>query len=251
MDTKNRKSVTVDDGNLAQAHQKYLLLKQVVEDWRKERGTYWLDKLGLAEEPPYLPALNLPSEAIIELWQRLNVAAKAEIPKSDLRALWDQFRGGQGIADAELLTRLQLAFSGVAKLASQMAYEKIGTESVDFSTSVLCPVCGERAALACITPPDGQRIMFCHTCSYEWAVRRTGCLFCGSTDLKQQIYLQNEEFPGVEMVVCQECGEYFKELDVRQLIADDYVWEDLRTLALNFAAEQWLAEKAKQENKVH
>lgn len=251
MDTKKRKSVNGDDGNLTQAHQNYLLLKHAVEDWRQERGDYWLGKLGLAEEPPYLPALDLPSEAIIELWQRLNAVAKAEIPKLDLLALWDQFRAGQGIADAELLTRLQLAFNGVAKLASQMAYEKFGTEAVDFSTSAICPVCAERATLACVTPPDGQRVMFCHTCSYEWAVRRTGCLFCGSTDLKQQIYLQNEEFPGVEMVVCQDCGEYFKELDVRQLIAQDYVWEDLRTLALNFATEQWLAEKAKQDNKVN
>ncbi len=251
MDTKNAKLVVKEEGSIAKVHEKYLLLKQVVDDWQNERGSYWLSMLSLAEQPPYKPVLDLPSEAIIELWQRLNEAVQAGAPDSDLVDLWNQFRSGQSLADAEMLSCLQLAVSGVAKLASEMANEKIGAGSVDFFNAAVCPVCGERATLAFITPPGGQRIMFCNTCGYEWRVKRTGCLFCGSEDAKQQIYLKNEEFPGVEMVVCQVCGEYFKEIDTRQLAGQDYVWEDLRTLALNFAAEQWLAEKAKQDNKIH
>lgn len=255
MVAKKSKLVIAED--VEQAYQRYKLLKQEADHWQQERGSYWREKLSLAEKPPYLPLLDLPSEAVIELWQRLNSAAKVEISDSDLRKIWEQFRTSQAVVDGEMAARLQMAVSGVARLAGEMANEKgvpaqgFGqTASDDYHDSIVCPVCGEVVALAVLTPPDGKRIMHCTSCSFEWSVKRVGCLRCGSEDAKQQMFLTNEAFPGIEMVVCQLCGHCFKEIDARQLSAQDYKWEDLRTLPLNFAAELWQAEQVKRNNQI-
>ena len=249
MDSNKSKLVIHEDENMQQAYQKYELLKKEVEQWQQERGSYWSEMLSLAEKPPYLPIADLPLEAIIELWQRLNIAAKAEIADSALKELWEQFKNGQNTMDAEMGTRMQMAISGVAKLASKMIEEK-GTHDSSYTAQgiTVCPVCGEQSAMTAITPPDGKRMMQCTLCGFEWPVKRVGCLFCGSEDAKQQIYLQNEAYPGVEMVVCQTCGQYFKEIDARELVAKDYLWEDLRTLPLNFAAKLWLKEQVNNNN---
>jgi len=254
-----KKSKLFATAGLEPAYQKYRQLKQEVEAWRQERGSYWLAKLSLAKESPYLPIVDLPEDAIIELWQRLNLSAKAESTDSALRELWGQLKQGQNAMDPETATRLQMAVSGVAKLASRIVDEKGVPEqkynpraSESPEKNVLaCPVCGEISTLAVLTQPDGKRMMHCTTCSFEWPVQRTGCLFCGSEDSKQLIYLNNEDFPGVEMAVCQVCGQYFKEIDGRKLSAADYVWEDLRTLPLNFATEHWIEEQVRKNNQIH
>ncbi len=61
------------------------------------------------------------------------------------------------------------------------------------------------------------------------------------------LFKKNEAFPGIEMVVCQLCGQYFKEIDTRESLVQDYIWEDIRTLPLNFATELWLSEHAKSD----
>ncbi|NLV16591.1 MAG: formate dehydrogenase accessory protein FdhE [Syntrophomonadaceae bacterium] len=238
----SNKSKFVDDENMKQAYQKYELLKNEVEQWQQERGSYWSAQISLAEQPPYLSIVDLPSEAIIELWQRLNLVAKAEISESALKEMLEQFNSGQNPMDAEMTTRVQMAVSGVAKLASLMADNKT---IIKLQSNTVCPVCGEQSMLAAITPPNGKRMMQCTLCGFEWAVKRVGCLFCESEDAKQQIYLQNEAFPNVEMVVCQTCGQYFKEIDARELADKDYLWEDLKSLQLNFATKLWLKEQGK------
>ncbi|MEN6390906.1 MAG: formate dehydrogenase accessory protein FdhE [Syntrophomonas sp.] len=253
-----KKSKLVATADVEQAYQTYRQLKQEVGAWQQERGSYWLVNLRLAKQTPYLPVVDLPVNAIIELWQRLNISARVEINESSLRGMWEQLKQGQNTMDSETATRLQMAVSGVAKLASQIVDEKGVPEqtynpraSEDPEKSILsCPVCGEVSTLAVLTAPDGKRMMHCTTCSFEWPVQRTGCMFCGSEDSKQLIYLDNEDFPGVEMGVCQVCGQYFKEIDGRKLSAADYVWEDLRTLPLNFATERWIEEQVRKNNPV-
>ena len=246
MDAKKSKLASTEDETTKLAFQKYNLLKQAVDIWQQERSSHWLEMLGLAEKPPYLPIMDLPSEAIIELWQRLNIVAKLEISDSDLREMWEQFKQSQDEMDAEMSARLQMAVSGVVQLAGKMA-----NEQNDSHDSMVCPVCGEVVTLAVLTPPNGKRIMHCNLCGFEWTVKRVGCLQCGSEDAKQQIFLKNEAFPGIEIVVCQHCRQYIKEIDARELSAQDYMWEDLRTLPLNFAAENWLAELTKKNDQLH
>jgi len=260
MVAKKSKLVIPEVGAFDQAYQKYQQLKQEVDHWQQERGSYWLEMLSLAEKPPYLPILDLPSEAIIELWQRLNSVAKVEISDSDLREIWEQFSKGQDVnaMDEEMSTRFQMAISGVARLAGKMANEKkVPAQGYGHSASddprecIICPVCGEVSALAVLTPPNGNRIMHCTSCSFEWSVKRVGCLHCGSEDSKQQMFLSNEAYPGIAMAVCQLCGHSFKEIDARELRVQDYMWEDIRTLPLNFATELWLSEQAKKNNQIH
>lgn len=258
MAEKKGKLGVTDDETVERAHLKYQILKQQVDQWHQERGLYWRNMLSLDEKPPYLPVQELPKEAIIELWQRLNNTAKVEIPDSDLSEIMEQFNNNQKAADldAEMSTRLHMAISGVAHLASEIAKEqKVRAHKFrqtappdDANASMRCPVCGEISTLAILTPPDGKRVMHCNLCGFEWPVKRVGCLHCGNEDAQQQMYLQNEDFPGVEMVVCRLCGRYCKEINARELSVQDYVWEDLRTLPLNYAAELWSKEHV---NKVH
>lgn len=257
MNNKNN-STTTEDQSLEQAYQKYQLLKQEVEHWQQERGAYWLQQLKLADHPPYLAISELPAQAVIELWQELNQAAGVATAVSDLQEIWERFKNSQIVneLDSEMFARLQMAISGVAKLAGEMVNEqKLPTESSKSSdyhqSGFICPVCGEVPTLAVLTSPNGSRVMHCLSCDYEWPVKRTGCLFCGSEDAKQQIFLKNEKFPGIEMAVCQLCGQYFKEIDAREKVVPDYRWEDLRTLPLNFATELWFSEQAKKNNQMN
>lgn len=255
---KGKKGKMVNSESVEQAYQKYCQLKLEVDTWRQERGSYWMVNLCLAEENPYLPIADLPQDAIIELWQRLNISAKVEITDSDLREMWEQFKLGQKAMEPETATRLQMAVSGVAKLASQTVDEKGVPEQKDNlrvsenpeKNITACPVCGEISTLAVLTEPDGKRMMHCITCSFEWPVQRTGCLFCGSEDSKKLLYLDNEVFPGIEMAVCEVCGQYFKEIDGRKLHAADYFWEDMRTLPLNYATERWIEEQIRKDNQI-
>ncbi len=251
-------SATPDDQELEQAYQKYQLLKQEVEHWQQERGSYWLQQFSLADNPPYLAIAELPAQAVIELWQKLNQAAGAAVADSDLQEIWERLKNSQIVneLDSEMSARLQMAISGVAQLAGDMVNEqKLPTESSKLSDNAqggfICPVCGEVPTLAVLTPPNGARVMHCLSCNFEWPVKRTGCLFCGSGDAKQQLFLKNEKFPGIEMSVCQLCGQYFKEIDAREKLVQDYRWEDIRTLPLNFAIELWFSEQAKKNNQMN
>jgi FdhE protein len=254
MAAKKGKLDVTEDETIEQAFQKYQLLKQIVDQWQQERGPDWRNVLSLTEKPPYLPVRDLPVKAIIELWQRLNIAAKVEIPDSDLSEIMAQFNKNQNTTnlDAEMSTRLHMAIRGVAHLAGEMAHQKgVTTHKIrqtapdGANTSMRCPVCGEVSILAVLTSPEGKRVMHCTLCGFEWPVKRVGCLHCGSEDAKQQIYLQNEAYPGIEIAVCRLCGQYCKEINARELSVQDYVWEDLRTLPLNYAAELWAKEHVK------
>ncbi len=256
MGKKTSRLMTTQD--IENAYQKYRQLKQEVDGWRLERGSYWIAKLNLNEKPPYLPIGDLPQDAIIELWQRLNISAKVEIIESTLGEMWEELKLGNNTMNPEMATRLQMAVSGVARLASQtvkgkgvpeLEYNPRASENPETAVAA-CPVCSEISTLAVLTVPDGKRVMHCTTCNFEWPVQRTGCLFCGSEDSKQFIYLNNEEYPGVEMAVCQVCGQYFKEIDGRRLSAVDYFWEDMRTLPLNYATEGWIEEQLRKDNQI-
>jgi FdhE protein len=241
-----------------QFYKMYKLLQKEVEQWQQERGSYWLEALPWGKKPPYLPLMDLPEAAIIEVWQRLNLIAEVQIPDAELRKLWKQFRDGQIVMNPEMISRLQMSISGVAQLAGKKAkmrgvpaLDRGYIASDDPTASSICPVCGEAATLAVLSQPHGHRTMYCTSCSFEWTVKRVGCLHCGSEDAKQQMYLKSEEFPGIEMAVCQVCGHYLKEIDSRMVSVQDYLWEEMRTLPLNFAAERWLAEQAKKNNQMH
>ncbi len=257
MDTKDSRFVNEQDV-IEKAHKKYLALKEEVGKWQTECASRWLELIKLADSPPYLPVQELPAEAVTELWQRLNDSVGVKMEKARLEQIWQEFCARHDISeliDEEMSTRFQMAVRGVAQLAGQVAAEKrIATGLEDPGVppnTVVCPVCDEVASVAVVTPPNGKRIVHCSFCGFEWGVKRIRCLHCGSEDAKKQVYLKHEEFPGIEMVVCQICGRYFKEIDARELVVKDYVWEDLRSLPLNYASERWVAEQVEKETQTH
>ena len=258
MVVKQGKINITEDESTKQAYQKYKVLKQAIDQWQQERRAHWLAVMVLAPKPPYLPILDLPEDAVIELWQRLNTVAGASITDTEARELWKQFKDDTATMNPELISHLHLALGGVAQLAAKQAKSQevpaIGSSYIasdDPASSYLCPVCGEAATLAILKQPDGHRHLHCNTCGFEWTVKRMGCLYCQNEDSKQLTYLKNDEFPGIEVLVCHICGHYLKEFDERQLRVKDYMWEDIRTLPLNFAAEHWLAEQREKNGQLH
>lgn len=248
---KRMVDVTIDD-TLGEAFQTYTLLKEEIKEWREERGAFWMEKLTPADIPPYFPLGNLPETAIFELWSRLNRVMEEDISESVLRETWQNLKAGRPVADVGLLSTLQLALSGIAQLArltivpaykdnseSPKQLDPVGIHAYEGTS---CPVCGEKATLSVLTPPQGKRFLHCSLCGQEWPMIRIGCIRCGREEAAEQNYLHTKDYPGIDLVTCEACGQYFKEFDLRQLTVVDLVWEDVRTLPLNYAGELWLSE---------
>ncbi len=233
------------DTGLEAAKETYLRLKQEVSSWQEERGPVWIGSIHQAAAPPYYSLPDLPEEAVLELWQRLNLAGDGiEVSPEILRQLWREFRQGRPIPETRLLSRLHLALGGIVQMARESLAPDFGQ---DEQSDGRCPVCGEEGGMALLLPPVGKRYLRCGICGYERPVRATGCLLCGSEDPRQQTYLEAPEYPGVTVAVCRDCGGRFKEFDLRRLVAEDIMWEDIRTLPLNYAAAKWLAEERKEK----
>jgi Uncharacterized protein involved in formate dehydrogenase formation len=253
------KMETVGNTTMEQAYQTYSLLNEEVGRWQDERGSFWMEELSPAETPPYYPFVAFPETVVLELWERLNRIRGVIVSESVLRETWLEFKAGQSVSDPGLLSCLQIAISGIAQLLRARIMETkkdmLNAPLQDHQgelihESAVCPICGEGTTLSVLAPPNGQRFLHCTLCGQEWPTKRVGCILCGSEEAAEQNYLNSGEFPGVEVVACEVCGQYFKEFDLRQLSVTDYIWEDVRTLPLNYAVEQWLAEHAKVSGKV-
>lgn len=246
MDNIKQKMKIAGDTTMKQAYQTYSLLNEEVRRWQDERGSFWLEELSPAQTPPYYPLVDFPEMVVLELWKRLNQVIGLLASESVLRETWNEFKAGQPVSDPELLSCLEIALSGIAHLLRVNA----PLHDSDEAESTGCPICGEGAAFSVLTPPNGNRYLHCSLCGHEWPTTRVGCIRCGREEASEQNYLNSGEFPGIEVVACEACMQYFKELDLRLLSVADYLWEDVRTLPLNYAAEQWLAEYARVSGKV-
>ncbi|HWQ42922.1 MAG TPA: formate dehydrogenase accessory protein FdhE [Desulfosporosinus sp.] len=241
---------------LEQAYKTYSLLNEEVRRWQDERGSFWMEESNPAETSPYYPIVDFPEMVVLELWKRLNQVIGILISESVLREMWIKFKASQPVSDSELLSCLQIALSGIAHLSRvrMLATKKDMLDAArlesDESESTMCPICGEVAMLSVLAPPTGKRLLHCTLCGHEWPTKRIACIRCGREEASEQNYLHSEEFLGVEVVACETCGQYFKEFDLRVSSVEDFVWEDVRTLPLNYAAEQWLAERAKISRKI-
>lgn len=247
------------DSMMDNTWQMYSLLKQEVKQWQAERGSFWSERLSPAQAPPYYPINELPEEAILELCQRLNRLSNIMLPESELLDAWHRFKTFQLVTNPELLSRLQLALCGVAQLFREMLVatkNNLGDNQVkDYiglaaTQSIGCPICGELAAVSVLSSPIGKRFLHCSTCGHEWLAKRVGCIRCGIQEASKLTYLKSEEYPRIEVVICQACGQYFKEYDLRVRNVEDLDWENIRTLPLDYAAEKWLADHAQLLGKV-
>lgn len=256
MDNSMFKGNSEGDTTMEQAHQTYKLLSEEARRWQDERGSYWMEELSSVETPPYYPLVDFPEGVIFELWKRLNRIINVVVSESDLNDIWNAFKNGLPVSVPELFSSLQITVNAIAHLSRRKI---MGTEQGLITLQLAeseegertrCPICGEVAAFSVLTSPNGKRCLHCALCGHEWPTTRVGCIRCGSDEASKQNYLNTDEFPGIEVVACEACGQYFKELDLRILSVDDFIWEDVRTLPLNYAAEQWLGEHAKKSGKV-
>lgn len=232
---------------LLKVKQTFLKLQSEIRAWQKENGFTGLEDLRPAEFSPYFTLDSLPEKQIIELWHRLNQASNETTETAELYSYWKEFLAGKTGDNYSLFSRLHLAISGVAQLAYKQLELPVGDEDQSIGP---CPVCGAEKFIATLVPPVGKRYLHCLTCSYERPVMSSGCAHCGSEEASRQTYLHSEEFPGIEMAACMDCGRYFKQMDLREVTAEDLVWEDIRTLPLNYAAEQWLSKQLSNEEKI-
>lgn len=248
MGTRNGESNIAEDRNVEQAYQKYKHLRQIVEKWQQKDNSNWLEALELADTPPYISVKEFPIMPIIELWQQLNSFSNMDVPNSRLEAIWKEFKNDKNITDAVeegILLNLQLAINGTAQIIRQAVVEKmflIDLEDTNQFSTTMCPICGETPSVVVLKAPNGHRVIHCSTCDFEWPALRIGCIYCNNTEAKKQMYLKNDIFPGIEAVACTSCGNFFKEIDTRELLVRDFIWEDLRTIPLNYATELWLKE---------
>lgn len=227
-------------------YEAYQKIQATIIHWQKERGEHWV--LGLIPNGsfPYFSLESLPEEPILELVERLLEEKERCLSTVELSTFWSRFLQGGDFGDAELLSLFNLASNGVLELARKHLPEDLLQAAVK-EEGHLCPICGQAPGLSVLTPPVGRRYLHCTKCGQDWPGKRVGCIRCGSEEASEQTYLKNEDFPGVEIVVCQTCGGDFKEVDLRERTVEDYVWEDIRTLPLNYAAEKWQSEQAQKK----
>ncbi|KLU63394.1 protein FdhE [Peptococcaceae bacterium CEB3] len=234
----------------ADVREEYDDLRCEPESRAKSRVEAEEDRNGAAERP-YFTLDRLPEKSVIELWHQLDAASGQQCGSEETVRRFEQFKATGTLTEADMLGRLRLAFAGVARLARrQYSAEELEAAGHRWPRPI-CPVCGEQSPLSLVLPPVGKRHLFCRVCGHEWAGKRVSCILCGSELAKDQTYLRSESYPGVEIVICQTCGEYFKEFDARERWVDDWVWEDIRTLPLDYAAEKWLADLRRKDGNRH
>ncbi|AFM01907.1 MULTISPECIES: formate dehydrogenase accessory protein FdhE [Desulfitobacterium] len=233
----NNLNTELEEQHLAAVKDNYLKLQAEIKLWQREQAPGAVAEFQLASASPFFTLDSLPEESIIDLWQRLNRVADEPQEKADLRILLDKFKNGEPLVNPAA-ARLQLALAGVARMICQHLVPNPGEANQPFGT---CPVCGEKHFMTLLAPPVGKRYQQCLVCGYQRPVNASGCACCGSMEAKKQTYLKSEQYPGIEVAVCSDCGSYFKQVDLRELSVEDLVWEDIRTMPLNYAAEKWLA----------
>lgn len=77
-----------------------------------------------------------------------------------------------------------------------------------------CPVCGQKGTFGRLGK-EGQRLLHCPLCDWEWPIRRIQCVHCGTEDHHELVELEVEEIPGYQVHACNKCKGYLKVADQR------------------------------------
>lgn len=238
---EHKHSNSAQPSDMDKLHEVYQVLQEKIREWQEERGGYWVQRLIPDETYPYFSLNLLPKEPVLELAERLLEESGRLWSKEELQSAWNRYCLGQEFKDQELFSKLAFAVQGVLGLARKSLTQNL-LQTGNY-TGQVCPICGQEAGLAVLVPPVGKRMLHCTQCGHEWPAKRVGCIHCGDEEASEQTYLKNDLFPGVEIVFCHTCGRDFKEVDLRQRKVEDFAWEEIRTLPLNYALEKWINEQ--------
>ena len=101
-----------------------------------------------------------------------------------------------------------------------------------------CPVCGNHPDMAFLDK-DGHRHLKCCFCAHEWLVKRMGCVFCDNNDKDYQQYFFSDEEKEYRVHLCDNCHNYIKLVDLRQIDRAFYPkLEQITTLHLDIKAKE-------------
>jgi FdhE protein len=101
-----------------------------------------------------------------------------------------------------------------------------------------CPICGSLPYLSLLKDETGKRYLFCSFCGCQWRFERLGCPFCDNRDQASLLYFYEEGEKNHRIDVCDQCHQYIKTIDLRELESFDPDLEDLGTLHLDLLASQ-------------
>lgn len=122
---------------------------------------------------------------------------------------------------------------GISICAEQLA--NYLTDMTDMEKGY-CPICGNHPDLAYLDK-DGKRHLKCCFCNHEWKVKRMGCIFC--EDNEKQHYFFSEEEKEYRVDLCDNCHNYIKMVDLRQIQRAFYPkLEQITTLHLDIKAKE-------------
>jgi FdhE protein len=101
-----------------------------------------------------------------------------------------------------------------------------------------CPVCGSLPHLSLLKEEVGKRFLVCSYCGHQWQSDRIVCPFCNNKDQESLHYFTGEGEETHRIDLCDNCRQYIKTIDYRNLQESDPVLEDLATLHLDILASQ-------------
>ncbi len=99
-----------------------------------------------------------------------------------------------------------------------------------------CPICGNYPQMAFLNQ-SGEKHLICSFCMHNWKASRMGCSLCQNKEKDKQHYFFNEEEKEYRVDLCDNCGQYIKVVDVRELSRAFYApLEMLCTIHLDMQA---------------
>jgi FdhE protein len=101
-----------------------------------------------------------------------------------------------------------------------------------------CPICGSLPSLGLLKEKVGKRYLLCSYCGYQWRMDRIFCPFCENKEQESLRYFFGEGEETHRIDLCDQCHQYIKTIDTRNLQESDPVLEDLATLHLDILASQ-------------
>ncbi|MFH1490885.1 MAG: formate dehydrogenase accessory protein FdhE [Pseudomonadota bacterium] len=101
-----------------------------------------------------------------------------------------------------------------------------------------CPVCGSAPYLSLLKGDHGKRYLVCSYCEYQWKSDRMICPFCDNRDQESLHYFYGEGEETFRVNLCDQCRQYIKNIDMRDIDGLYPALEDLTTIHLDLIAVQ-------------
>ena len=136
----------------------------------------------------------------------------------------------------------ELIFFGYASIAPsiRICSEQLEAYLIDMPDlkKGYCPICGNHPDMAFLDK-KGKRHLKCCFCTHEWMVKRMGCVFCENNDKDLQHYFFSDEEKEYRVSLCDNCHNYIKVVDLRQMDRAFYPkLEQITTLHLDMKARE-------------